>query len=654
MGKLLVTTPYGNTRGVFVDCGEHSGFPAYQRQPQQKPFLYKMFGEHWAIGDELGTPQAYHCCENSNASKPEEAAWDDITVGPVKEVDTADCPKQVVFKTAYSNTSGGYVRVEDYEGYPAYANEDQGVYCWHCLANNTWYLADGVGSCAAYNTTVSGEHMIDKVTGWQGTVTITPITWEANAPDPPNLWRDPDFPPDVSSLGVNKKCEWVRCSDIDRAAPCEVLFDEVHPNDCLQGGVGNCWLIAGIASVAEFPSVIEDLFEEKAVSPDGKYHIKLYDMRDRQWHTMCVDSLIPCEPREYWTRVATPLFSKLNGKELWVALLEKAFAKFVGSYQNLSGGQASWAWQALTGVEEQQWFIKQGDGSAPPWQKCQVKPDKQREHMKSNRRACPFYPTGETLSTQELFETLAKWDKDNYMMSASVAASTGTIEHKRQDGLVEGHAYSVLKVVHVPGCNPERMICLRNPWGGTEWNGAWSDKDPQWNSQPKLKQGCGFNPNGDDGRFWMCFADFTINFSNVFASASAMKTTRGGHSRSKAQGKLDAWLEDPCFEAPTVHGAAPTPGKNQAILGPQNNAAPPGSGGGGQAPKTAGGAPVSGDLDVFIKEQRQEQQNQQRLLLELQRQQGEQQKMMTEMKDMMKLLMDQQKAIQAQLLDAKK
>ena len=44
----------------------------------------------------------------------------------------------------------------------------------------------------------------------------------------------------------------------------------MHPNDCLQGGVGNCWLIAAVASVAEFPSAIERLFEPQTVAPDGK------------------------------------------------------------------------------------------------------------------------------------------------------------------------------------------------------------------------------------------------------------------------------------------------------------------------------------------------------------------------------------------------
>ena len=55
-----------------------------------------MFGQHWAIGEELGSGQALHVVQRSPAARPEEAAWrDGVTVRVVATFDTSHAPAMV-------------------------------------------------------------------------------------------------------------------------------------------------------------------------------------------------------------------------------------------------------------------------------------------------------------------------------------------------------------------------------------------------------------------------------------------------------------------------------------------------------------------------------------------------------------------------------
>jgi len=49
-------------------------------------------------------------------------------------------------------------------------------------------------------------------------------------------------------------------------------------------------------------------------------------------------------------------------------------------------------------------------------------------------------------------------------------------------GIVGSHAYSVLDVAEIDGT---KLIQLANPWGGTEWKGAWGDDSAQWTQKRK-------------------------------------------------------------------------------------------------------------------------------------------------------------------------
>ena len=65
--------------------------------------------------------------------------------------------------------------------------------------------------------------------------------------------------------------------------------------------------------------------------------------KNGEWKEVVVDDFIPCYKGD-------PAFSKANGNELWVILLEKAWAKLHGSYARVEGGLPCFASSHLTGL----------------------------------------------------------------------------------------------------------------------------------------------------------------------------------------------------------------------------------------------------------------------------------------------------------------
>lgn len=115
-------------------------------------------------------------------------------------------------------------------------------------------------------------------------------------------------------------------------------------NDIKQGALGDCYFLAGLSAIAQSdPALIR---QSITALGDGTYAIRFFKSGVANYYR--VDAQLP-------TSGSSPAYAKLTryGSELWVALLEKAFAQFrygQNSYASIEGGWMDEAYTAITGL----------------------------------------------------------------------------------------------------------------------------------------------------------------------------------------------------------------------------------------------------------------------------------------------------------------
>ena len=153
---------------------------------------------------------------------------------------------------------------------------------------------------------------------------------------------------DQSASAMQNDTDWVRAHDLEgfQGKQPQLFEGKIEPADLCQGSVGDCWLVAAFASAAEHPDCIRTQFVTREYSVAGSYQVRIFDPIKKKFEVVIVDDRIPCKKGQKKPRFMSP-----NGSELWAIILEKAYAKFCGSYANLDGGHVLWGWHAMTGEE---------------------------------------------------------------------------------------------------------------------------------------------------------------------------------------------------------------------------------------------------------------------------------------------------------------
>ncbi|XP_056417135.1 calpain-5 isoform X2 [Hyla sarda] len=312
------------------------------------------------------------------------------------------------------------------------------------------------------------------------------------------LFEDPLFPPNNDSLFFKTQrvqgVQWKRPKDF--CSDPHLFVDGISAHDLHQGQVGNCWFVAACSSLASreplWQKVIPNWKEqewnsEKPENYAGIFHFHFW--RFGQWVDVVIDDRLPTVNNQL-------IYCHSNDmNEMWCALVEKAYAKLVGCYEALDGGNTADALVDFTGGVSEPIELSEGD-----------------------------YINDEN-KRNDLFERVLKVHNRGGLISSSIkATSAEEMEARLACGLVKGHAYAVTDVRKVrlghgllAFFKSEKldMIRMRNPWGEREWNGPWSDSSEEWQKVSKSEREKLGVTVEDDGEFWMTFEDFCKYFTDI-------------------------------------------------------------------------------------------------------------------------------------------
>jgi hypothetical protein len=104
--------------------------------------------------------------------------------------------------------------------------------------------------------------------------------------------------------------------------------------------LGDCWLLAGLASLAARNDRLTSIFANKDLNypSDGKVRMKVRVLNEEKIVT--IDDFIPVSI-DARTKKGTPIFARgSKDSDYWGALAEKGFAKVFGTYTQLAAGDS--------------------------------------------------------------------------------------------------------------------------------------------------------------------------------------------------------------------------------------------------------------------------------------------------------------------------
>lgn len=226
-----------------------------------------------------------------------------------------------------------------------------------------------------------------------------------------------------------------------------LFINGVTAFDVLQGSIGDCYLAAALSAVARSqPQCITSMIKDDG---NGKFRVRFYKKGfvgppKEEWVT--IDADLPSSGGSELYAKGSETDSK-GQRELWPAIVEKAYAQWKGGYDDI--GEGGYSGDVMTAI------------------------------------------TGEASSSRSLstMKPDALWDDLKKAIDEGKPVTCGThgkeeveknedLKKKYDEAKVyPWHAYTVMSYREKKeGQNTERFVTVRNPWGKHHGGSSYSDK----------------------------------------------------------------------------------------------------------------------------------------------------------------------------------